>query len=226
MQPATSVPDGARGGHRPARDRDRDPRVVRSRAAVVAAATELFLERGYLDTSVDDVAARAAVSKRTLYNAFADKERLFTEVVLGVTAIAEQFADGLVALPETGDVRAALRELARRHLESVTRPEVVRLRRLVSAESGRFPALAREYHRRAPGRVLGALAEHFADLGERGRLRVPDPDRAAEHFAFLVVGPTLDRVMFEAEAAVPGPAERRRLADDAVAVFLAAYGPD
>ena len=213
------------GGRRPARNRDQDPRVVRSRAAVVAAATALFLERGYLDTSVDDVAARAAVSKRTLYNAFADKERLFTEVVLAVTAIAEQFAEGLGAgLAGTDDVPAALRELARRHLASVTRPEVVRLRRLISAESGRFPDLAREYHRRAPGRVLTALAAVLADLGEEGRLRVPDPVRAAEHLAFLVVGPTLDRVMFEGEAAVPGPAELERLADDGVAVFLAAYG--
>ena len=86
MEPGMPGPAGR------TRDRDQDPRVVRSRAAVVAAATALFLERGYLDTSVDEVAARASVSKRTVYNAFADKERLFTEVVLGVTAIAEQFA--------------------------------------------------------------------------------------------------------------------------------------
>lgn len=222
MEPAPPGTPDRRGG----RDRDQDPRVVRSRAAVVSAATALFLDRGYLDTSVDDVAARASVSKRTLYNAFADKERLFTEVVLGVTAIAEQFAGGVVAaLGETDDVRTGLRDLARRHLDSVTRPEVVRLRRLISAESGRFPDLALEYHQRAPGRVLRALADVLADLGRRGRLRVPDPYRAAEHFAFLVVGPTLDRVMFEGEAAVPGPAERARLADDGVAVFLAAYGP-
>ena len=221
MEPGMPGPAGR------TRDRDQDPRVVRSRAAVVAAATALFLERGYLDTSVDEVAARASVSKRTVYNAFADKERLFTEVVLGVTAIAEQFAGGVVAgLREADDVRAALRDLARRHLASVTRPEVVRLRRLISAESTRFPDLAREYHQRAPGRVLRALSDVLADLARAGRLRVPDPDRAAQHFAFLVVGSTLDRVMFEGEAALPGPAERDRLADDGVAVFLAAYGPD
>ena len=225
VDPVTADQDG--DGRRPVRDRDQDPRVVRSRAAVIEAATALFLERGYLATSVDDIAARAAVSKRTLYNAFADKERLFTEIVLGVTAIAEQFAEELVsALGRADDVPTALRELARRHLASVTRPEVVRLRRLISAESGRFPGLAREYHRRAPGRVLTALAAVLADLGEQGALRVPDPARAAEHFAFLVVGPTLDRVMFEGAAAVPEPAEQDQLADDAVAVFLAAYGTD
>jgi TetR/AcrR family transcriptional repressor of mexJK operon len=201
--------------------------VLRSRAAIVEAATALFLERGYLVTSVDDIAARASVSKRTVYNNFADKEHLFTEIVLGVTAVAEQFAEALVAsLGEADDVPAALRDLARRHLASVTRLPVVRLRRLISAESARFPDLAREYHRRAPGRVLAALAGVLADLGRDGRLRIGDADRAAEHFAFLVVGSTLDRVMFEGEAAIPDAAEADRLAADGVAVFLAAYGPD
>jgi TetR/AcrR family transcriptional repressor of mexJK operon len=205
-------------------DRAMDPRVVRSRVAIVEAAAALFLERGYLDTSVDDIAARASVSKRTLYNNFADKERLFTEIVLGVTATAEEFAAHVVEpLRTTDDVPAALHELARRHLASVTRPQVVRLRRLISAESGRFPELAREYHQRAPGRVVAALADAFAHLAAQGLLRVHDATRAAEHFAFLVVGPTLDRVMFEGEAAVPSTDELDRQAQDAVEVFLAAY---
>lgn len=208
-------------------DRSQDPRALRSRAAIVQAATTLFLERGYVDTSVDDIAARAAVSKRTVYNNFADKERLFTEIVLGVTATAEQFADELIApLRQADDLPAALRELARRHLAAVTRLPVVRLRRLISAESARFPDLAREYHRRAPGRVLTALAAAFADLAAQGRLRIHDAETAAQHFAFLVVGATLDRVMFEGEAAIPSGPELDRLADSGVEAFLAAYPPD
>ncbi len=206
------------------RDRATDPRVLRSRTAIVRAATALFLERGYVDTSIDDVAARAAVSKKTVYNNFADKEALFTEIVLGITATAERFTDELVpSLITVPDVHEALHALGRRHLAAVTRPEVVRLRRLISAESGRFPELAREYHRRAPARVVTALADAFAELGRRGLLRVPDPLRAAEHFAFLVVGPTLDRVMFEGEAAVPSPPELADRARAGVEVFLAAH---
>jgi TetR/AcrR family transcriptional repressor of mexJK operon len=208
------------------RDRTDNPRVRRSRAAIVEAATRLFLERGYVDTSVDDIAARAAVSKRTVYNNFGDKERLFSAIVLGITATAEQFAGDLGAsLADVEDVPGALHDLARRHLASVTRPQVVRLRRLISAESGRFPDLAREYHRRAPERVVAALAVAFEGLDRRGLLRVPDPRRAAEHFAFLVVGATLDRVMFDGEAAVPPAAEAKALARDGVEVFLSAYAP-
>jgi TetR/AcrR family transcriptional repressor of mexJK operon len=216
--------DSPRGSTRD--DRSPDPRAIRSRAAIVQAATALFLERGYVDTSVDDIAARAAVSKRTVYNNFVDKERLFTEIVLGVTATAEQFADELIApLRQVDDVPAALRELARQHLASVTRLPVVRLRRLISAESTRFPDLAREYHRRAPGRVLAALATAFAELARQGRLRIDDPERAAEHFAFLVVGATLDRVMFEGEEGIPSGPELDGLADSGADAFLAAHRP-
>jgi len=203
-----------------------DPRVVRTRAAVVEAATALFLERGYVATSIDDVAARASVSKKTIYNNFADKERLFTEIVLGITATAEEFAGSLTAASgDDDDVTGMLHALARRHLESVTNPAVVRLRRLISAESGRFPELAKEYYRRAPARVVAAIADTFADLAAQGRLRVPDPVRAAEHFAFLVVGAVLDRVMFEGADATPDADERDRIGDAAVVAFMAAYGP-
>jgi len=202
-----------------------DPRVLRTRAAVVEAETALFLERGYVDTSIDDIAARASVSKKTIYNNFADKDRLFTEIVLGVTATAEQFAVGLTAsLADGGDVVDMLNHLARQHLDAVMSLGVVRLRRLISAESRRFPELAREYYRRAPARVVEAFADAFAELAARELLRVPDARRAAEHFAFLVVGPALDRVMFEGPDAVPGADERERIAHSAVGTFMAAYG--
>ena len=60
-----------------------EDRSTRKRRAVVEAATSLFLRHGYLGTSMDQIAALAAVSKPTVYKFFADKERLFTEIVLG-----------------------------------------------------------------------------------------------------------------------------------------------
>jgi TetR/AcrR family transcriptional repressor of mexJK operon len=105
----------------------------------------------------------------------------------------------------------------------VTRPMVLQLRRLLIAEAERFPDLAREYYRNAPGRVLSSLVTALGSLAERGALVVPDPQRAAEHFAFLVLGATLDRAMFEGEQSVPSNPELQRTADDATRAFLAAY---
>jgi TetR/AcrR family transcriptional repressor of mexJK operon len=196
------------------------------RAAIVQAATGLFLRQGYQGTSTDQIAATAAVSKQTVYNQFRDKKTLFAEIILGVTATAERFAADvpteLAGVRAADDLEPALRSLARRYLSTVLDPQVLALRRLIIGESSRFPALAREYHRRAPARVLAALADVFSRLVDRGLL-TGDPGDAAEDFAFLVLGPALDQGMFHVDAdPAPEPAVRRA-ADRAVAVFLGSY---
>ncbi|WP_203664961.1 TetR/AcrR family transcriptional regulator [Actinocatenispora rupis] len=207
-------------------DRGPDPRILRTRAAVAEAATTLFLHKGYQATSVDDIAALAGVSKRSIYNNFGDKETLFTEIVLGACGTAEAFADQLIAdLADTRDVRTALRTLAHRHITTVARPPVLRLRRLIILEAARFPKLAAEYRRRAPDRVITALTEAFRTLHARGELETPDPLRAAQHYSFLVLGATLDAMLFDPDGPLPTTAEREQIADDGVRAFLAAYRP-
>lgn len=202
-----------------------DPRVVRSRAAIFEAATTLFLRNGYSATTMDDIAEQAGVSKRTVYNNFTDKEALFREVVLAATEIAEEFAtDAAAELADPDDLPAALFALARRLAAGATNPRVVRLRRLLIGEAHRFPDLAAEYYRLAPGRVMAALAAALESLASRGRLPVTDPDRAAEQLAFLVLGAALDRAMFDGRDKAPESDSLASAADDGVRTFLAAYG--
>jgi TetR/AcrR family transcriptional repressor of mexJK operon len=194
-----------------------DPRVIRSRAAVLEAAATLFLRNGFAATTMDDIAETAGVSKRTVYNNFADKEALFREVVMAATVVAERFAaEAAAELADPEDLPAALFALARRLAATVTSPEVLRLRRLLIGEAHRFPDLAAEYYRLAPGRVIATLAAAL-----RGRLGITDPDRAAEQLAFLVLGAALDRAMFDGP---PDADALARAADDGVRTFLAAYG--
>jgi TetR/AcrR family transcriptional repressor of mexJK operon len=200
--------------------------VDRKRAAIVRAATHRFLRQGYDATRIDQIAADAAASKQTVYNQFGDKETLFRQVVLGTIATAEAFAAalpaGFDAVPDD-EFPAALRALARRYLATTTAPSVLALRRLVIGEATRFPALAATYHDRAPALVMAAFAELFARLSARGLLRAPDPAEAARHFAFLVVGPAIDRGMLLVDAPAPDDETVRHTADRAVEVFLAAY---
>ena len=203
---------------------------ARKRAAIVRAATDLFLRRGYADTSTDQIAAAASVSKQTLYNQFGDKQRLFTEIILGVTATAERFAAELpaeaVGLRTAEELEPGLRALARRYLASVINPQVLALRRLMIGEAHRFPELAATYYERAPARVLAALADLFDRLGERRLLTVEDPRQAADHFAFLVLGSPLNRGMFHIDTDSADSEQLAPSADRAVAVFLAAYRAD
>ncbi len=203
-----------------------DPRVARTRSAVLDAATTLFLRSGYLATSMDDIAAAAGVAKRTLYNNYADKEALFREVVMAATSVAERFAgDAAAELADPEDLQASLTALARRLAGDATSSRLVRLRRLLIGEAHRFPDLAAEYYDLAPGRVMAAIAAALQRLAADGRLRVHDPDRAAEQFAFLVLGAALDRAMFTGDDSTPDPDALAEAADDGVRTFLARYGP-
>jgi TetR/AcrR family transcriptional repressor of mexJK operon len=191
------------------------------------AAAALFLEKGYQGTSMDDIAAAAHISKQTIYTHFADKETLFADLVLGNVDRVDAFVAGLArTVREAEDVESGLREVARQYLRIVIRPEVLRLRRLVIGEAGRFPELARTYYERVPLRVYTALGTLMQELSDEQRLRVSDPELAAHHFAWLLLGMPMDRGMFYGPDNTVMDTELDHLADGAVHVFMAAYGAD
>ncbi|MDQ2698113.1 MAG: TetR/AcrR family transcriptional regulator C-terminal domain-containing protein, partial [Actinomycetota bacterium] len=111
---------------------------------------------------------------------------------------AERFThDFAGATAEADDVEEAVTALARELAASVLGGRVVPLRRLLIGETTRFPEFAAEYYERAPGRVMAAVAEALRALDRRGMLHVDDPETAAEHFAYLAIGPSLDRALFD-----------------------------
>ena len=198
-----------------------ETRSVRKRRAIMEAAATIFLQKGYLGTSMDEVAALAAVSKQTVYKHFADKESLFAEIVTGtVDEAGDRVHAEVLQLADSGDVEADLRDLARRQLKLVMQPRVLRLRRLVIGEVGRFPELGRTFYERGPGRTMDALAAAFARLAEQRKLKVDDPALAAEHFNWLVMSIPLNRAMLLGDDEQP---DLDRYADEGVRVFLAAY---
>jgi TetR/AcrR family transcriptional regulator, mexJK operon transcriptional repressor len=201
-----------------------DPRITRSRVLIMSAAAQVFLERGYPGTSVDDVAAAAGVSKRTVYNVFTDKEGLFRAIIGDAIATAERFSAQFAATTtETTDAAAALTTLARELARLVLGGRVVPLRRLLIGEARRFPEFAIDYYERAPGRVMAAVAEALRAFDERGVLRINDPDLAAEHFAFLAIGASLDRALFEPDTDAAGADAAVERAERGAAAFLRAY---
>lgn len=201
-----------------------DPRITRSRALIMAAAAQVFLEQGYPGTSVDDIAAAAGVSKRTVYNVFVDKEQLFRAIIGEAIATAERFSAELAATTAGAtDAADALTTLARELAASVLGGRVVPLRRLLIGEARRFPEFAVEYYERAPGRVMAAVAVALRSFADRGLLRVDDAELAAEHFAFLAIGASLDRALFESGTDAAGADAAVERAEHGAAAFLRAY---
>src|SRR5262245_63320438 len=121
-----------------------DTRFARKRTAIMEAAETAFLQNGYLGTNMDEIAAAAAVSKQTVYKHFSDKEQLFTQIIHATMGrvIAELVRGATLAVDQGDDVERDLVALARQLIASIWHPDVLRLRRLVIGEAGRFPHLA------------------------------------------------------------------------------------
>lgn len=203
---------------------DDERRSARKHRAILEAAATVFLNNGYPGTSMDEIAALARVSKQTVYKHFADKERLFVEIVINtVNEISDPVYEEVLNLADTGDIEADLRDLARRLLKGVMQPRLLQLRRLVIGEASRFPALGQTFYERGPGRTIAALATTFERLAARGVLRLEDPELAAVHFNWLIMSAPLNRAMLLGSDEPPATANLKRHADSAVRVFLAAY---
>jgi TetR/AcrR family transcriptional regulator, mexJK operon transcriptional repressor len=204
---------------------EEEGRSARKRRAIMEAATAVFLGNGYLGASMDEIAARAAVSKQTVYKQFADKERLFTEIVLAtIDQVGQPFHAEVITLGDTDDLEGELSIVARRLIAAVMAPDVLRLRRLVIAEADRFPQLGRAYYERGPGRTADTLACHFRRLAERGLLRLEDPLAAAHQFNWLITSIPLNQVMLCGSDVSFSAADLEGFADAGARLFLAAYG--
>jgi TetR/AcrR family transcriptional repressor of mexJK operon len=194
------------------------------RESIMAAGRELFLSHGFQGTSVDQIAESAEVSKQTVYKHFGDKRELLLAIVGSVIGDAvKPFLEQVATLRESTDLEAALVALGADYLGSVLSEPVVQLRRLVVGEANRLPELARHYYEHAPAETLSALADAFDDLAHRGQLEVTDSAVAAEHFAFLVVGRSIDKALFFGGPRTLSDLDVEQHVRAAVRVFLAGY---
>ncbi|HEU4326220.1 MAG TPA: helix-turn-helix domain-containing protein [Roseiflexaceae bacterium] len=149
------------------------------RNAILLAARTVFLERGYVQTRMSDIAERAGVATGTLYLYFDSKEAL-------VLALSEQFFETLavVITPATQqqDTRAAIAESVRLSLAHIVEhQDLLRLTRLDAGLAGalRRPLPARrEYHAR--------LATQLAWRMTQGQMRRYDPLVLAELITGMV----------------------------------------
>ncbi|MEU5418441.1 TetR/AcrR family transcriptional regulator [Streptomyces sp. NPDC001407] len=172
-------------------------RSARKREAILDAATQAFMTKGYSGTSMDDIAKQAAVSKQTVYKHFADKEKLFAEIVLATTDRVDAMVDLVAGIPaDAGTLEEDLTRLARQLLTALTQPEVLQLRRLIIANADTFPGLGAAWYEQGFERVLATLADTFRYLADQGLLRVTDAHLAANHFAGLLLWIPVNKAMF------------------------------
>jgi TetR/AcrR family transcriptional regulator, mexJK operon transcriptional repressor len=210
---------GAGAAVLPPRRGGRPPQEEAARLAdhILDVATQLFLVEGYGATSIEAVAQRARISKRTFYHRFPDKAALFAAVV-------HRIIEGLrppasVPLYDGGTLEEILRRLAGLVLRASLAPMALALSRLMIAEAQRFPELAaiaaREGTRAEAVRRIAALLEREA---RAGTIALDRPLFAAEQFLQLVI--TLPQRRASGFGQPMTEAELDAWADDCVNLFL------
>lgn len=193
------------------------------RAAILTAARDLFLTDGFDRSSVDAVAARAGVSKRTVYDYFGDKQALLQAVFDAVgqsvlTTIRRTVDNTLTDLTDADELEPALTAFAMQiATDMLDSAEYTTLQRLARTGSGHLPHPDERALTHAPEEAIG---ERFAALGRAELLDVPDARLAADHFIVLTFGVALSRV---GSANAVEDSRVRPLIVEGVRAFLRAY---
>jgi TetR/AcrR family transcriptional regulator, mexJK operon transcriptional repressor len=209
---ATAEPLSARRGGRPSREQ---AALLGDR--ILDVATDLFLTEGYGATSIEAVAQRARISKRTFYHRFPDKAALFDAVLRRIIQGIKPPPD--VPLYEGAEFSEVLSRLARLAVRASIAPMTLALTRLMLTEAQRFPELAavvaREGSRGEAVRQISALLERES---RDGRIAIDRPEFAAEQFLSLLMTVPQRRAL--GLGTLMTAAELDRWADDCVNLFL------
>jgi AcrR family transcriptional regulator len=155
---------------------------------ILETARELFLSEGYGAVTMDLVAARAGVSKRTLYARYPNKEAVFSAVFKQLwTAIIVNVED-----PETliGPPKDALTSFGTKLLRVLTTPAALATFRLWAGEAERIEGLAGKFEVRVMQPIHRALTRYLKQECARGTLSISNPRLAAAQYLGLILQPT------------------------------------
>jgi AcrR family transcriptional regulator len=161
-------------------------------AEIMAAALDVFVERGFTATKLDDVAARAGVSKGTLYLYFSSKEELFKAVIQqDILPVVEQGEEMLAQ--HSGDTASLLRSLINHWWQVVGKSKLAGILKLIISESGNFPEVARYFHDNVSKGIDELLRKVLQSGIEKGEFRPVDIESAID----AIAAPILMRAIWE-----------------------------
>lgn len=183
---------------------------------ILDVATALFLSRGFGATSIEAVAGRARISKRTFYHRFRDKAELYRAVVRRL--LQHWLPEVEAAFEHPAPLDIMLERLAKQMLAVATSPEALALRRLLLAEAERFPELVEIAIEQGATRAIERIAGLLEAERRAGRIALDDCRFAAMQFQEMVLSIPLRRAM--GFGAPLSETERDAWAQQCVALFI------
>lgn len=189
------------------------------RASIIEAAITEFHARGFLATSMDAVAERAGVSKRTIYNHFKNKDELFRTI--STEACRRVIELHVEPYEPDQPLETQLAKIAHQKLDLMSSPDFQKLVRVTVAERVRRPQIAAEAFSEIEKGEFGPTAWFRAATAD-GRLAVDDPVRASKQF----VGQLKEFAFWPQLFGILPPLDaegRERVIGEAVRMILARY---
>jgi len=155
-------------------------------ARIIEVAKTLFVSNGYAATSMDDVAARAQMSKTTLYTRYPSKALLFAAVI---TVHADSTGMNLdpAELPQM-PVEQALFVIAKRFVEFSCHPDAIRLELVYQSEARQLPEVATAFEHGGPQHSIAEVERYFKVMTKQKQLALDDARFAAAHFLNSIKG--------------------------------------
>lgn len=171
-----------RGAGRPTREQ-----AAARQQELLDTALDLFLENGFEIATVEMIASRVNMTKRTIYARYRDKSALFLAAVrraIERQIVPSETLEGF----DTGDLAGTLESVARLRIAQVMTPNGLRLQRIINTEGYRFPEIYAAHYELSARPVIdfvaGVLDRAIAD----GTVAPIDTDQAARAFMSMVVG--------------------------------------
>lgn len=192
-------------------------RIYRERR-ILEAALKVFSETGYSGATMDAVAIEAGLSKPTLYQYFESKEALFSALMLGERDQMLEF----FLHPSGKGMVADLVGFAWDYADTVLRPDLLSLARLIIGEAQRFPDIGRAYQESGPDRLLRGIMDYLEGRRAAGDLRFDDAELAAQDLWGLILSAPRTQALYMPDSP-PSRPQVARYVNNGLKVFLKAY---
>lgn len=156
-------------------------------ALLVEHALNIFLLRGFEQTTMEEIAKSASISKRTLYSRFKDKTELFNHAISKAIDNQKISPDKIEKCFED-NIANTLFAIAKMRFAALSTSSGIRLQRIIATESYRFPELLNQYYENSTKPTIDVIAKYLAKKSNNGEIKSIDTTRCATQFITLALG--------------------------------------
>lgn len=158
---------------------------LEKRTKILQIATELFIDQGYKNTSLDQIVTICGGSKQTLYRYFSNKEGLFIEVLEHNTKSGVETVFQLTE-KQNEPLNTTLECFALQYLKGICANPLLGLFRIICADFNKHSSVSEQYWQNGPVRIHQYLIDFFKNSQACQVLKIKDPELACDQFLSLI----------------------------------------